>query len=47
MKVTLTLSKTGNKTLATIGHCSHAESFSFGGELVAGLDAVILFGPKA
>lgn len=47
MKVTLTLSKTGNKTLATIGHCSHTESFSFGGELVAGLDAVILFGPKA
>lgn len=46
LKVTLTLSKTGNKTLATIGHCPHAESFSFGGELVSGMDAVILFGPK-
>lgn len=47
MLVTLTLDKTGNKTLATVGHCPHVESFSFGGELVAGPDAVILFGPKA
>lgn len=47
MKVTLTLGKTGNKVLATVGHCAHSESFSFGGELVAGIDAVILFGPKA
>lgn len=47
MKVTLTLGKTGNKIRATVGHCLHEERFSFGGELVAGLDAVILLAPKA
>lgn len=46
MQVTLTLNKTGNKALASIGQCAHSERFSFGGELVSGLDAVILFGPK-
>lgn len=45
-KITLTLDKTSNKTFASVGPCKHVENFTFGGELVAGPDAFILFGPS-